>query len=90
MADIRIHDGTLISPIESLERYLKRGGTTIVKAAFEHSYFVHPDRVRQKTSFYPDRARLSRKHYPKLGRGDRATWKEREVRLDDNSRAQMA
>ena len=90
MADIRKHNGAIISPIESLERYLKRGGTTIVKAAFEHSYFVHPDRVRKKTPFYPDRARLSRKYYPKLVRGDRATWKKREVRLGDNSRAQMA
>ena len=65
-------------------------GTTIVRAAFEHSYFVHPDRVRQRTPFYPDRARLSREHYPKRDRGDRATYKGREVKLGDNSAAQRA
>ena len=35
--------------LESLDHYMERGGTTIVRAAFEHSYFVHPDKVRQKT-----------------------------------------
>ena len=90
MAGTRIHDGPLISPVESLERYLEKGCTTIVQAAFEHSYFVHPDKVRQKTPLYPDRARLSREHYPKLDRGDRGTWRGREVKLGDNSVAQRA
>ena len=90
MFGTRIHDTELTSPIESLERYLQRGGTTIIQAAFEHSYFVHPDKVRQKTPLYPDRARLSREYYPKLDRGDRATWKGRDVRLGDNSVAQRA
>ena len=85
-----MHDGALTSPVESLERYLERGGTTIIRAAFEHSYFVHPDRVREKTPLYPDRARLSREHYPKRDRGDRSTWEGREVRLSDNSAAQRA
>ena len=85
-----MHDGALTSPVESLERYLERGGTTIIQAAFEHSYFVHPDRVREKTPLYPDRARLSREHYPKRDRGDRGTWEGREVRLSDNSAAQRA
>ena len=35
-----IHDGELVSPVESLERYFGNGGTTILRAAFEHSYFV--------------------------------------------------
>ena len=73
-----------------LERYLDKAGTTIVQAAFEHSYFIHPDKVRQKTPLYPDRARLSREHYPKCDRGDRGTWNGREVRLSDNSLAQRA
>ncbi len=87
---MRTHDGAICSPIEVLERYLAKGGTNIVRAAFEHSYFVHPDEVRQKTPVYPDRARLSRKHYPKRDRGARGTWKGREVRLSDNSVAQSA
>ena len=86
----RIHDGELVSPVESLEGYFRSGGTTILRAAFEHSYFVHPDRVRQKTPYSPDRARCSREHYPKLNKGDRATWQGREVRLDDNAAAQQA
>ena len=90
MAGIQIHDGGICSPVEALERYLDKGGTTIVQAAFEHSYFVHPDEVRQNTPLYPDRARLSREYYPKCDRGDRGTWKGREVRLSDNSVAQRA
>ena len=86
----RIHDGELVSPFESLGRYFERGGTTVFQAAFEHSYFVHPDRVREKTPLYPDRARCSREYYPKRNRGDRATWEGREVRLGDNSAAQRA
>ena len=90
MPETRIHDGELISPVESLERYFRSGGTTILQAAFEHSYFVHPDRVRQNTPLYPDWARLSREHYPKLDRGADAKWQGREVKLGDNSKAQQA
>ena len=90
MIEIRIHDGELVSPVESLEIYFRRGGTTVLRAAFEHSYFLQPDRVRQRTSLYPNRARLSREHYPKRDRGDRDTWQGREVRLGDNSAAQRA
>ena len=73
LVDTRMRDGKLISPIESLECYLQRGGTTIVQAAFEHSFFVHPDRVRQKTPYFPNRARFSQEHYPNLGKGERPT-----------------
>ena len=90
MIETRIRDGELVSPVESLESYFRQGGTTVLRAAFEHSCFLHPDRVRQKTPLYPDRARLSREHYPKHDRGDRATWRGREVRLGDNSAAQRA
>ena len=86
----RIQEGEPVPPIESLERYLQDGGTTIIRAAFKHSYFAHPDRVRGNTPLYPDRARTSRKHYPKLDRGAPATWRGRRVRLGDNSKAQRA
>ena len=90
LVETRIHDGRLTSPVKSLEHYLQVGGTTIIQAAFEHSFFIHPDKVREKTPLYPDRARLSREHYPKRDRGDRGTWKGREVRLGDNSASQRA
>ena len=90
MPETRIHDGELVPPVESLERYFRSGGTTILQAAFEHSYFVHPDRVRQNTPLYPDRARLSREHYPGLDRGAHAMWQGREVKLGDNAKAQQA
>ena len=38
----------------------------MLQAAFEHSYFVEPDRVRQNTPRYPDRARYSREGTVKL------------------------
>ena len=90
MPETRIHDGGLVSPVESLERYFRSGGTTVLRAAFEHSYFVHPDRVRGNTPLYPERARLSREHYPRLDRGAHAMWQGREVKLGDNSKAQQA
>ena len=90
LPETRIHDGALVSPVQSLERYFCSGGTTILRAAFDHSYFVHPDRVREKTPLYPDRARLSREHYPGIDRGGHATWQGREVKLGDNAKAQHA
>ena len=90
MAGIRIHDGEITPPVDALAHYFQSGDTTIVRAAFEHSYFAHPDKVRQKTPRYPDRARVSREHYPNRGRGDCATWGKRDVKLDYNSTAQRA
>ena len=90
LINTRVHQGPLVPPVESLERYLREGGTTMIQAAFQHSYYVHPDRVRAKTPLYPDRARRSRKHYPALNKGAGATWQGRPVKLDDNSKAQQA
>ena len=88
----RVHTGELISAIQSLEEYFRDGGVSIVESAFTHTYFVHPDAVREKTPFFPDRVRRSREHYPKLDKGAGSTWDGdgRAVVLDDNSRAQMA
>ena len=90
LAQTRLYDGELVWPVESLEGYFRKGGTTILRAAFEHACFVHPDRVRQKTPYYPDRARYSREHYPEFKRGDHAAWRGRQVKLDDNAAAQRA
>ena len=78
------------SAIESLESYFQVGGVSIVQAAFAHTYFVHPDRVREKTPYFPDRARRSRKHYPGLEKGREAEWQGKPVTLDDNQYAQIA
>ena len=91
-ATLRIADGVSVSAIESLQNYFREGGASIVHAAFAHTYFVHPDKVREKTPYYRDRARLSGRYYPGLKKGDYATWSGdgREVRLDDNQYAQSA
>lgn len=92
MPNIHIHTGDLTSPIQSLEDYFRDGGISIIQAAFAHSYFVHPDSVRERTPYYPDRARRSREHYPGLDKGKTAVWSGdgSTVRLDDNGRAQTA
>ena len=84
--------GISISAIESLENYFRDGGVSIVQAAFAHTYFVHPDRVKERTPYYPDRARFSRRLYPGLGKGSSVKWPGdgREVQLDDNQYAQNA
>ena len=86
----RIHSGDLEPPIQALEGYLQQGGVTILRAAFEHSFFADPDRVRSKTPYFPDRARFSREFYPNKGKGERADWEGRKVVLDDNAYAQRA
>ena len=92
MSNLQICADSLVSPIESMEDYFWKGGVSIIQAAFEHTYFVHPDRVREKTPYYPDRARFSREHYPGKRKGDYAIWPGdgREIRLDDNQYAQNA
>ena len=69
---------------------MQQGGTTIVRAAFQYSFFAHPDAVRRRTPWYPERARISREHYPGRNRGDTAQWRGRQVTLGDNAYAQHA
>ena len=93
MIRFQIHSEKLIRPIQSLEHYFQEGGTSILQAAFEHTYFVHPDVVLNRTPYFPDRARRSREHFPGVDIRQRTTWKAgdgRSIILDDNSRAQMA
>ena len=82
----------VVPPLESLETYFRDGGTSIIRAAFAHSYFVHPAAVRAQTPYYPDRARVSREHHPGLDRGAVTVWPAdgRKVIWDHNSRAQLA
>ena len=92
MLNTIVHTGELTPPIQSLEDYFRKGGVSIIQAAFAHSYFVHPDEVRAKTPYFPDRARYSRRHYPGLDKGQQTVWAGdgREIRLDDNQYAQNA
>ncbi|MCY4369547.1 MAG: hypothetical protein OXF41_09045 [bacterium] len=90
MVTVDKHTGVLFSPVEALEGFLQCGGTTILEAAFQHSFFVDSARVRAKTPFFPERARMSRKHYPGVGRGQQADWEGRPVTIGDNGYAQQA
>ena len=92
MANMHVHARDIISPIRALEKYFQEGGTSIVRAAFAHSYFVHPDHVQERTPWFPDRVRTSRKHYPGHSRASRSTWvgDGRPVTLGDNGYAQQA
>ena len=93
MVSCHIQHEDLVPAIQSLEDYFREGGTSIIQAAFKHTYFVHPDAVLTKTPYFPERARRSREHYAGIDKGDRTIWKAgdgREIILDDNSRAQMA
>ena len=92
MTELQICADSPISAIESLEHYFKIGGVSIIQAAFSHTYFVHPDKVRGRTPYYPDRARVSREHYPGMDIRSAAIWSGdgREVRLGNNQRAQNA
>ena len=92
MPKLHIHDGPIVSAIQSLEDYFHEGGVSLIQAAFARSYFVHPDKVRARTPYYPNRARRSNRYYPGHKKGDDAIWHSdlREVKLDDNQYAQSA
>ncbi len=92
MPEIRRYRGNPAHPIETLEDYFQKSGSSLIQVAFAHSYFISPDVVRNKVVYFPDRARLSREHYPGLDIGAKAVWlgDGREVKLDRNQRAQMA
>ncbi|WP_148281355.1 hypothetical protein [Corallococcus macrosporus] len=73
-----------------LEDMIVAAGTTIVRIAFAHSFFVSIDAVRARTPYFPNVARKSRQHYPGLDKGATAIWQGREVELDFNHWAQSA
>ena len=92
MLYLQLHDEELTHPVTALESYFHAAGVTIIQAAFTHSYFIHPDSVREKTPYFPERARFSRQHYPGVSKGQAAVWTGdgREVLIDDNQHAQLA
>ena len=54
MLYIQLHQGELSHPVSTLEDYFRRGGVTIIQAAFAHSYFIHPVSVGEKTPYFPN------------------------------------
>lgn len=90
MIAVHVHKEELPAPISTLERYLREGGRTLLQAVFENTFFVSPQVVRSRTPYYPEFARKSREHYPGLEKGKASLWQGREIRLDDNRRAQNA
>ena len=77
MLYLQLHHGDLSHPVRMLEEYFRKGGVSILQAAFAHSYFIHPDQVRNNTPYFPERARFSRKHYPGVGKGQRRSGRGR-------------
>lgn len=90
MISTQVHEGDLPGPIPSLERYFHEGGVSLIRAVFENTFFASPEVVRARTPYFPSFARKSLTHYPGLAKGADATWLDEPVRLDDNSRAQLA
>lgn len=89
---MQLHHGDISHPVRMLEEYFHSGGVSIIQAAFAHSYFIHPEQVRDNTPYFPERARFSRTHYPGANKGQKAVWQGdgREVTVDDNQYAQLA
>jgi hypothetical protein len=85
-----VFEGPLPTAAERLETNFATGGVSLVSAVFQNTFFAHPSMVRSRTPYFPAFARTSRKHYGRLVTGQEAVWQGTAVRLDDNSRAQMA
>ena len=64
MVNKRMHTGDIVSPDSVFGELFPERWGTILQAAFEHSFFLDPDKVRVKTPYFSDRARYSREHYP--------------------------
>ena len=85
----KLYKNKMSSAIILLEN--KFGGVNnLIRAAFESSFFVCPNRVKEKTPWFPDRARYSKTHYPGKKKNEWAEWNNRKVKLDDNQYAQNA
>jgi len=85
-----IFNGQLPQPIPLLENFIRASGTTLIRAAFANSFFVDPEKVRQRTPYFPGFVRSSKQHYPGQSRGAQAKWKGASVKIGDNARAQLA
>ena len=46
---VLVHIEEPVSAIQSLEEYYRDGGVSVIQATFNHTYFVHPDAVRDKS-----------------------------------------
>ena len=81
-----------LTAYEALEIRLLDGGVSLVHAAFDRTYFVHPEKVRERPVYSPDRARTSNEHYPGLKKSSNAKWlgDGRPVKLDGNHAPQNA
>ena len=74
------------------------GGREPALALFllRHTYFLHPDRVRQRVqqtksaAWFPDCVRMSNQHHKSKHKGDASHWDGREVRVWDNTKARVA
>ena len=90
--NLKVVSDILLTAIEALEVLLRDGGVSIIQAAFDHTYFVHPDKVRDRPVYSPDRARTSSQHYHGLNQGSLAKWPGdgRKVKLDSNHAPQNA
>ena len=90
MIEKKFYTEDLKSPIELLE--LKFGGANaLIRAAFECSFFVCPNEVRNKLVYFPDRARSSKEHYPETKKGYTVDLADgQKIKLEDNTSAQKA
>ena len=91
MRYLQFHQRDLSHPVGMLVAYFRKAGPSIIRAAFVHSYFIHPADVRERTPYFAERARFRRTHYPGVAKGQRAIGQGvgREVIVDDNQRTHL-
>ena len=51
--NFRIKTDDIVPAIQSLEEYFREGGASLVQAAFQHTYFVDPQAVLNRTPYSP-------------------------------------
>lgn len=91
MIETILYVDDLQKPISLLEEIFRSSGLSLIQAAFRHSFFLDPEKVRTKTPRFPGFVRHSRTHYHGKNKGDYGKWRDgRRVRLESNARAQMA
>lgn len=89
--------GNEITPGNTLLLNLfKNDQKRLARFLLTHTYFINPDKIRRWIAekgtavVFPDCVRTSREHHPGKGRGHSSRWRDRPVKVCDNTKARLA
>ena len=86
-----------LTPAKDILLSLFKGGETeLAGFLLCHTYFISPDRIRQRyektgsAAWFPGCVRESKQHHKGKHKNDPSVWKDRPVKVCDNTKARLA